>query len=214
MAHRRRHTPTRARAQTHTTPPTPPQRPNACTVVRRWLPPHSQPNHSTASDSASSGPLLSPPPACLLQVPASLLAHPNNVLTSPPPPPSAEVLVSPLHLAMVRVQSGMSPSVASALTAAVKSAGALGPWNGAWAFALKVCRVASCTQRLNPFQTVCRACSSLRVKWRHGVCVSNILAQKFMCRMWGSSAARLRRGPWPGHFAQLFQPKYSGANDY
>jgi hypothetical protein len=39
---------------------------------------------------------------------------------------------------MVRVQSGISPSVASALVAAVKSSGALGPWNGAWAFALKV----------------------------------------------------------------------------
>jgi hypothetical protein len=39
---------------------------------------------------------------------------------------------------MVRVQSGISPTVTSALVAAVKSSGALGPWNGAWAFALKV----------------------------------------------------------------------------
>jgi hypothetical protein len=56
-------------------------------------------------------------------------------------PIPAEVVVSPLHLAMVRVQSGASPSIGSALVAAVKCSGALGPWNGAWTFALKVCAV-------------------------------------------------------------------------
>ena len=59
--------------------------------------------------------------------------------TPSPPISPAEVLVSPFHLAMVRVQSGANPNVASALIASVKSSGALGPWNGAWAFALKVC---------------------------------------------------------------------------
>ncbi len=70
---------------------------------------------------------------CLIIVIAS--ARPMRLRLTPA---ALEVLVSPLHLAMVRVQSGVSPSVASALAAAVKSAGPLAPWNGAWAFALKV----------------------------------------------------------------------------
>jgi hypothetical protein len=70
-----------------------------------------------------------------------------------PPPPTrpSEVLVSPLHLAMVRVQSGISPSVASALVAAVTSSGALGPWNGAWAFALKVSTASHILHCVVPF---------------------------------------------------------------
>jgi hypothetical protein len=107
---------------------------------------------------------------------------------------------------MVRVQSGISPSVASALVAAVKSSGALGPWNGAWAFALKVSTASRILHRVVLFAfyffavkravwrlvTLSRGCSSLRVKWQRGGRASSIMARKYMRRIWDSSAARLR----------------------
>lgn len=123
---------------------------------------------------------------------------------------AAEVLVSPLHLAMVRVQSGASSNVASALIAAVKSAGPLAPWNGAWAFALKVTRFIRRGMAL-PFHTpLRRACSSLRAKWQHGERASNILAPKFTCRIWDSNAALSLWELWLAHFVLPFQPKSSG----